>query len=104
LAKHFQAFVENDAEARDLARKAFLSYVRAYSTHAKSVKAIFHVKKLHLGHVAFAFGLMETPEQIGKLVRARCRWVLRRQMNGEKQKRSRKMHGFNKRKREAEDA
>lgn len=33
------------------------SWVRAYATHATSVKSIFHVRRLHLGHVAHAFAL-----------------------------------------------
>lgn len=33
------------------------SWVRAYATHASAVKEIFHVRRLHLGHVAHAFAL-----------------------------------------------
>ena len=33
------------------------SYTRAYATHPSSVKEVFHVKRLHLGHVAHSFGL-----------------------------------------------
>jgi ATP-dependent RNA helicase DDX31/DBP7 len=31
--------------------------VRSYATHATGVKDIFHVRRLHLGHVAHAFAL-----------------------------------------------
>jgi ATP-dependent RNA helicase DDX31/DBP7 len=31
--------------------------VRAYATHAAAVKHVFHVRRLHLGHVAHAFAL-----------------------------------------------
>lgn len=44
-----------------LARDAFLSFVRAYSTHEKAVRHIFHPRSLHLGHAAKAFGLREQP-------------------------------------------
>jgi hypothetical protein len=40
-------------------RRAFLSYTRSYSTYPKELKDIFHVRNLHLGHVATSFGLRE---------------------------------------------
>jgi ATP-dependent RNA helicase DDX31/DBP7 len=40
--------------------------VRAYATFPAKLKHIFHVKRLHLGHVAAAFGLKEAPGLIGK--------------------------------------
>lgn len=43
------------------AQKAFSSFVRAYATHLASEKHIFHVKKLHLGHLAKSFCLQEAP-------------------------------------------
>lgn len=49
----------------NLARKAFSSHVRAYATHPSNEKEIFHVKNLHLGHLAKAFGLREAPAGIG---------------------------------------
>ena len=33
------------------------SYIRAYAAHPASVKDIFHIKHLHLGHVADSFAL-----------------------------------------------
>lgn len=48
-----------------LAKKAFSSHVRAYATHPSSEKQFFHVKNLHLGHLAKAFGLREAPAGIG---------------------------------------
>lgn len=47
-----------------LARKAFWSSVRAYATHAASEKHVFHVKKLHLGHLAKSFALREAPSHL----------------------------------------
>ncbi|EKX36241.1 hypothetical protein GUITHDRAFT_48109, partial [Guillardia theta CCMP2712] len=43
----------------ELARDAFTSFTRAYATHNKGTKAIFHPKALHLGHVAASFALRE---------------------------------------------
>lgn len=49
----------------DLARNAFLSYIRAYPTKEKLVKHIFPAKALHLGHVARSFALKEPPKKLG---------------------------------------
>jgi ATP-dependent RNA helicase DDX31/DBP7 len=48
-----------------LAKKAFASHIRAYATHPSEEKQFFHVKNLHLGHLAKAFGLREAPAGIG---------------------------------------
>ncbi|OBZ67012.1 Histone acetyltransferase ESA1 [Grifola frondosa] len=45
----------------DYARKAFLSHMRAYATHPSDEKHIFHIRHLHLGHLAKAFALREAP-------------------------------------------
>lgn len=47
-----------------LARKAFSSFVRAYSTHPLEERRFFAVKALHLGHLAKAFALREAPGAI----------------------------------------
>ena len=49
-------------------RVAFQSFIRAYATYPADLKRIFHVKNLHLGHVAKSFALAETPSKISKLV------------------------------------
>lgn len=41
------------------------SFVRAYTTHPTSLKHVFHIKSLHLGHLAASFGLREAPSRIG---------------------------------------
>jgi len=45
----------------ELGRDAFQSFVRAYATHERSLRHIFHPRTLHLGHAAKAFALRETP-------------------------------------------
>ncbi|CAG8480935.1 13943_t:CDS:2 [Acaulospora colombiana] len=60
----FEGHVLSNPKSTEVARKAFLSYIRAYATHSSSEKHIFHVKKLHLGHIAKSFGLRETPSDI----------------------------------------
>lgn len=48
----------------DLARKAFLSHIRAYPTREKMVRHIFTTKALHLGHIAKSFALKEPPKKV----------------------------------------
>src|SRR6266550_6426601 len=48
-----------------LARRAFLSHMRAYATHPSDEKHIFHIKHLHLGHLAKAFALRDAPTLVG---------------------------------------
>ena len=38
--------------------------MRAYATHAAAEKHVFHVRKLHLGHMAKSFGLREAPSKL----------------------------------------
>lgn len=48
----------------DAARKAYLSHMRAYATHPSNEKHIFHIRHLHLGHLAKAFALREAPKNV----------------------------------------
>ncbi len=47
---------------------AFQSFIGAYAAYPSSIKHIFHVKNLHLGHVATSFGLQEAPTKIGTII------------------------------------
>ncbi|CAI9729761.1 probable ATP-dependent RNA helicase DDX31 [Octopus vulgaris] len=68
-ASSFQMYIENftynSKEMLDLAKKAFQSFVRSYSTYPKHLKHIFHLKYLHIGHLAKSFGLRDAPSQLG---------------------------------------
>lgn len=48
-----------------LAKKGYISFVRAYASYPASMKNIFHVKDLHLGHYAKSFALREAPSVLG---------------------------------------
>lgn len=47
-----------------IARGAFWAFVKSYATHPSSEKHIFHIKNLHLGHIAKSFALREAPSDI----------------------------------------
>jgi ATP-dependent RNA helicase DDX31/DBP7 len=49
-----------------MARKAFASHLRAYATHPSDEKHIFHIRHLHLGHVAKSFALRDAPGTISR--------------------------------------
>ena len=38
--------------------------MRAYATHPSSEKHIFHIRHLHMGHLAKAFGLRDAPTNL----------------------------------------
>ena len=58
--------ITSDPKMAELARKAYISNVRAYATHVVAERGYFDVKALHLGHLAKAFGLRERPGQFGR--------------------------------------
>ena len=47
---------------------AYQSFVRAYATYSSDMKKMFHVKNLHLGHVAKSFALTEAPSKIAEIL------------------------------------
>ena len=54
--------LKGDKELKEKAEKAYRSSIRAYATHVKDERAIFHPKLLHLGHYAGSFGIQAAPE------------------------------------------
>ncbi|KAL8807950.1 MAG: hypothetical protein Q9182_000416 [Xanthomendoza sp. 2 TL-2023] len=58
--------LDDKAKAGEMAKRAFVSHVRAYATHVAKERAMFDVKGLHLGHLAKAFALRERPGHFGR--------------------------------------
>lgn len=61
-----ERWVIEDKRAGEMARKAYVSHVRAYATHVAKERGMFDVKGLHLGHLAKAFALRERPGKMGR--------------------------------------
>lgn len=61
-----ERWVISDGRAGEMARKAYVSHVRAYATHVSHERKMFDVKSLHLGHLAKAFALRERPGKMGR--------------------------------------
>lgn len=59
------------ATAGAMAKKAFVSHVRAYATHVVKERGMFDVKEVHLGHLAKAFALRDRPGSMGRVVEKR---------------------------------
>jgi len=65
LNSHFAKQVAAEEEVDVMARKAFLSSLRAYRTfHGPELREIFNIKDLHGGHLAACFGLTDSPKTI----------------------------------------
>nr|XP_028571926.1 probable ATP-dependent RNA helicase DDX31 isoform X1 [Podarcis muralis] len=64
LQTEFENYVHSNAETVQRAKKALQSFIRSYATYPASLKHIFHVKSLHLGHVAKSFGLRDAPKNL----------------------------------------
>ncbi|KAG9099238.1 ATP-dependent RNA helicase dbp7 [Ceratobasidium sp. UAMH 11750] len=60
----FERWVLKENQNTTLARKAFQSHLRAYATHPSDEKNMFHVRHLHLGHLAKAFALRDAPGSV----------------------------------------
>ena len=64
-----------------MAIEGYCSFIRSYAAYPTELKPIFHVKKLHLGHLAKSFGIREKPSQFLK-DREDLGWAARREDAG----------------------
>jgi len=64
LQNSFEDYVLTNERYLDAAKTAYQSFVRAYATYPSNLKHIFHIKNLHLGHVAKSFALREAPKEM----------------------------------------
>ncbi|XP_010898397.2 probable ATP-dependent RNA helicase DDX31 [Esox lucius] len=62
LQTEFENFVHADDNSVQVAKRALQSFLRAYTAYPSSMKHIFHIKTLHLGHAAKSFGLRDAPQ------------------------------------------
>lgn len=59
----YESMLLVDPNLMSMSKQAYFATLRAYSTHSKETKHVFHIKKLHLGHLAKSFALRDTPTQ-----------------------------------------
>ncbi|XP_034950923.1 probable ATP-dependent RNA helicase CG8611 isoform X2 [Chelonus insularis] len=65
LQNKFENLVLNDSKLHKAACKAYLSWIRFYSSYPREMRGIFNRKDLHLGHYAKSFALRDPPQRIG---------------------------------------
>jgi len=70
LVSFFSKLVAADDDLVRMARVAFLSSLKAYSTFAKELKTLLNVATLHSGHFAASFCLTENPKKASTALRA----------------------------------
>ncbi|XP_052216864.1 probable ATP-dependent RNA helicase DDX31 isoform X2 [Dreissena polymorpha] len=59
--------IKSHKEMTSLAKTAYQSFIRAYATYPHELKSIFHLRHLHLGHVAKTFGLRAAPTDMSNI-------------------------------------
>lgn len=69
VQEYLEILVQGSDEMKRMAVTGYQAYCRAYATHARDVKYFFHVRNLHLGHVARAFTLSDKPAEFSELMR-----------------------------------
>ncbi|NXE09420.1 DDX31 helicase, partial [Lophotis ruficrista] len=67
LQTKFENYIHSSEETVRWAKKALQSFLCAYTTYPRNLKHIFHIKSLHLGHVAKSFGLRDAPQNLTAL-------------------------------------
>ncbi|EQB78190.1 putative ATP-dependent RNA helicase DDX31 [Camelus ferus] len=75
----FEDYVHSSERTVSGAKKALQSFIRAYAAYPRELKHIFHVRFLHLGHVAKSFGLRDAPKNLSALSVKKKKANLKRQ-------------------------
>ncbi|KAG8902335.1 ATP-dependent RNA helicase dbp7 [Tulasnella sp. 403] len=60
----FERWVLHKKSHSESAQRAFKSHMRAYATHPSGEKHIFHMRNLHIGHLAKSFALRDAPSNV----------------------------------------
>ncbi|XP_033614991.1 probable ATP-dependent RNA helicase DDX31 isoform X2 [Fukomys damarensis] len=74
----FEDYVHSSERTVSWAKKALHSFIGAYAAYPRELKHIFHVRSLHLGHVAKSFGLRDAPRNLSVLAVKRSKGKLKR--------------------------
>nr|XP_683832.2 probable ATP-dependent RNA helicase DDX31 [Danio rerio] len=68
LQTDFENYVHASNESLQTAKSALQCFLRAYTTYPSSLKHIFHIRMLHLGHAAKSFGLRDAPQGLASSI------------------------------------
>lgn len=61
----FESEVYKETALQEMAKKGFLSHIRSYASYPRAMRHVVSFKALHLGHLAKAYCLRETPSALG---------------------------------------
>ncbi|XP_035197652.1 probable ATP-dependent RNA helicase DDX31 isoform X2 [Oxyura jamaicensis] len=67
LQTKFENYVHSSEVTVRWAKKALQSFLCAYAAYPRNLKHIFHIKSIHLGHMAKSFGLRDAPQNLTAL-------------------------------------
>ncbi|VEL25357.1 unnamed protein product [Protopolystoma xenopodis] len=67
--------VSNSTDLQSQAEKAYISFLRAYASFSGQMREWFCFKRLHLGHMAHAFCLNDTPSDVAARVTGKSKGV-----------------------------
>ena len=67
LQNGLEGLIDDNDDLKAIAESSFRSFIQAYATYPSHLKEIFHIKRLHLGHVAKSFALRAAPQQMKNL-------------------------------------
>uniref|UniRef100_A0A224YRT9 ATP-dependent RNA helicase n=1 Tax=Rhipicephalus zambeziensis TaxID=60191 RepID=A0A224YRT9_9ACAR len=61
----FESEVYKETALQEMAKKGFLSHICSYASYPRAMRHVVSFKALHLGHLAKAYCLRETPSALG---------------------------------------
>ena len=90
VQNNLEGLVDGDHDLKTIAESAFRSFIQSYAAYPSHLKEIFHVKRLHLGHIAKSFALRAAPRQMKNQYAANEKLSMKREKNIELKRRKRK--------------
>ncbi|KAG7202035.1 hypothetical protein KM043_004719 [Ampulex compressa] len=69
LQNDFETLLLEDKDLHAKACKAYVSWVRFYSSYPRNMRGVFNRREVHLGHFAKSFALRDPPRRIGGIGR-----------------------------------
>ncbi|XP_059617245.1 probable ATP-dependent RNA helicase CG8611 isoform X2 [Phlebotomus argentipes] len=61
-----EQLIAEDQQMREMASRAFVSWIRFYSAFPKDLRHIFNRREIHMGHFAKSLGLREPPSKFAR--------------------------------------
>ena len=85
-----ELLLDGNHDLKTVAENAFRSFIQAYAAYPSHLKEIFHVKRLHLGHIAKSFALRAAPREMKNLSLSGEKIIKKKEKGVELKRRKRK--------------